>query len=68
MRTKSEAKILEADVVIFPMNFGQNLQETILTEDVEKIATMETNPNEDINENRFSRLRKSLRKRSASIL
>lgn len=69
MKTKSKAKVLETDVVIFPMKFGQNaLTEIDLTEEAEKIPTNETNLIENVNENRFARLRKSLRKRSASIL
>jgi hypothetical protein len=68
MRTKSEAKVLETDVVIFPMKLGRNEQETVLNQDQEKTQTNEANSNEFDNEGRFARLRKSLRKRSASIL
>jgi hypothetical protein len=68
MTTKSEAKVMETDVVIFPMKLSQNAQETGLTEPAEKILTNEIDSNETDNENRYARLRKSLRKRSASIL
>ena len=68
MRTKSEAKVLETDVVIFPLKLGQNEQETVLTQNQEKTQIIEANPHEIDNESRFARLRKSLRKRSASIL
>lgn len=69
MRAKSEAKILETDVVIFPMKFGQNApEETVLTELTEKIPNSEIDANKIDNEARFARLRKSLRKRSVSIL
>jgi hypothetical protein len=68
MKTKSEAKVLETDVVIFPMKFAQNEQETVLTEGAEINRANEKNLDEADNETRFARLRKSLRKRSASIL
>jgi translation initiation factor IF-1 len=69
MRTKSEAKILETDVVIFPMKFGQNTPEKTVSNEVEeKIPTDEIDSNKIDYEIRFARLRKSLRKRSVSIL
>jgi hypothetical protein len=68
MTTKSEAKVLETDVVIFPMKFGQNEAEAGLNQEREEKQTNEANSNEIANEGRFTRLRKSLRKRSASIL
>jgi hypothetical protein len=68
MRTKSEAKVFETDVVIFPMKLGQNEMETVLAEDAKNKALDEKNSIETDNESRFARLRKSLRKRSASIL
>ena len=68
MTTKSEAKVLETDVVIFPIKFGQNAQETGLTENTEKITVDVQSIDEIDNEGRYARLRKSLRKRSASIL
>ena len=68
MTTKSEAKVLETDVVIFPMKFGQNELETVLDEDAENKVIKEKSSIEIDNESRFARLRKSLRKRSASIL
>lgn len=66
--TKGEAKKLETDVVIFPMEFGRETEETglveeISTETVDDKSTIRT----DI-QIRFARLKKSLRKRSASIL
>ncbi len=68
MKTKSEAKVLETDAIIFPTRFGQNAQEPVSTDDTKKIAVIDKDSNETGNENRFARLRKSLRKRSASIL
>lgn len=68
MITKSEAKVLETDVVIFPMKLGQNAQEMVLAEDTKKITAIEKKPIEIDNENRFARLKKSLRKKSVSIL
>jgi hypothetical protein len=68
MTTKSEATILETDVVIFPMKFGQDTQETILTQQPETNSEkVEILIKADDN-NRFTRLKKSLRKRSVSIL
>ena len=68
MSTKSEAKVLETDVVIFPVKFGQNAQETVLTEETENNLANENKSIETDNEDRFARLRKSFKKRSASIL
>ncbi len=66
--TKSKAKILETDVVIFPMKLGQNAQETVLAENTESNLVNEKKPIEIDNESRFMRLKKSLRKKSVSIL
>jgi hypothetical protein len=65
--TKGEAKRLETETVVFPIDFGQENQtggkaENIPVEIVEK-QSIRT----DI-QIRFARLKKSLRKRSASIL
>ncbi len=66
--TKGEAKVLETDVVIFPMKFGQDNQETNLAQETTtKIVVDKQLIKTDI-EIRFARLKKSLRKRSASIL
>jgi hypothetical protein len=66
--TKGEAKVSETDAVIFPTEFGQNKPEEITTE--EKMAKLGADkpPVKTGVEVRFSRLRKSVRKRSASIL
>ena len=66
--TKGEAKILETDVVIFPMKFGQEDKEKISVEDAENKLVFEEKTVQSDNESRFARLKKSLRKRSASIL
>ena len=66
--TKSEAKVLETDVVIFPMKLGQNTQETVLAETTESNLVNEKKLIEIDNESRFTRLKKSLRKKSVSIL
>ena len=69
MKTKSEAKVLETDVVIFPMKFAQTAtDEPILTKDSENDFANKSNSIETDNQSRFARLKKSLRKRSASIL
>ncbi len=66
--TKSEAKVLETDVVVFPMELGQNAQEKALAEDTESNLENKKKPIEVDNESRFTRLKKSLRKKSVSIL
>ncbi len=66
--TKSKARVLETDVVIFPMKLGQNTQETVLVENTESNLVNEKKPIEIDNESRFTRLKKSLRKKSVSIL
>lgn len=66
--TKSEATVLETDVVIFPMEFGQDNRETIVTEEQTAQLVIEKKSVEFDIETRFARLRKTLRKRSASIL
>jgi len=66
--TKGEAKKLETDVVIFPMNFNRENQTTVAVE--ENSATLPDDKSSiktDI-QIRFARLKKSLRKRSVSIL
>ena len=66
--TKSEATVLETDVVIFPMEFGQDNRETNMAEEqTAKLVIEKQSVKTDI-ETRFLRLRKSLRKRSVSIL
>lgn len=66
--TKGEAKQLESDVVIFPLDDEGNNRKILLTKKAaEDVSTKETSVKIDL-ENRFARLRKSLRKRSASIL
>lgn len=66
--TKSKARVLETDVVIFPMKLGQNTQETVLAETTESKLVNEKKLIEIDNESRFTRLKKSLRKKSVSIL
>lgn len=60
-----EAKVLTADVVIFPVKLREEVSKvkTIKIEETE-ISTVEIVQKES----RFARLKKSLRKRSASIL
>jgi hypothetical protein len=68
MMTKGEAKIVETDVVIFPMEFGLNNQEPVLAkETATKVVTENPSVKTDV-QIRFARLKKYLRKRSASIL
>ena len=66
--TKGVAKQLEADVVIFPIDTGRDDQETILLKtDVESDSTEQKSVKNSL-EVRYARLKKSLRKRSVSIL
>lgn len=66
--TKGEAKKLETDVVIFPMESNRENQETILVEErAAEICVDKLSMKTDI-QIRFARLKKSMRKRSASIL
>jgi len=67
--TKGEAKALETDVVIFPMKFGQNDQDAVLTKEPASENLIVENKLDKTNiQDRFERLKKTLRKRSASIL
>jgi len=66
--TKGEAKKLETDVVIFPMEFSRKDKEAILVEESSaEVVNDKSSIKPDI-QSRFARLKKSLRKRSASIL
>ena len=66
--TESKTTVSETDAVIFPMEFGQNDREEITAEEQTVKFDTEKQPVKADLENRFARLRKSLRKRSASIL
>lgn len=66
--TNGEAKMLETDAVIFPMNSVEENQKLSLAEEAaNKIIVEEKTIDIDI-KTRFARLKKSLRKRSVSIL
>ena len=66
--TKGAAKVLETDVIIFPMEFEQEKQAAITAEEIAvKIAIEKQLVKTDVKD-RFARLKKSLRKRSVSIL
>ncbi len=66
--TKGEAKKLETDVVIFPMNLNQEHQTTVaIDENSAALPDDKSSIKTDI-QIRFARLKKSLRKRSVSIL
>lgn len=66
--TKGEAKVVETDVVIFPMEFGLNNQETVLGKEAATNTAAGKKSVETDVQIRFARLKRSLRKRSASIL
>ncbi len=66
--TKGEAKMLETDMDIFQIKLAQGNRENVLTDQLASKNTVEVEiPKIDI-KTRFARLKKSLRKRSASIL
>ncbi len=66
--TRGEAKQLETDVAIFPMDGKPDNQEILKTnETAEDVSIKEKSVKINL-EDRFARLKKSLRKRSASIL
>lgn len=66
--TKGEAKMLENDKDILSLNFNQESKNAVLqTETAENFAAG-NNPDKTNVKVRFARLKKSLRKRSVSIL
>ena len=61
---QGEVKVLEKDIVVFPVEAEQNAAEVSEKE----IVTVESKVVEIDIKKKFARLKKSLRKRSASIL
>ncbi len=66
--TKGDAKMLETDVVIFPIRLDQENRENVLTEQLSSKNVVEVETSRIDIKARFTRLKKSLRKRSAGIL
>ena len=66
--TKGEVEAFETDAVIFPMKFDQNEKDTVLSEKTSEQIVVEDETNKINLSLRFARLKKSLRKRSVSIL
>lgn len=66
--TSGEAKQLETDVIIFPMEINRDDQQATIEKTVTETATVEKTSIKTNVEIRFARLKKSLRKRSANIL
>jgi hypothetical protein len=66
--TKGDAKMLETDVVIFPIRLDQENRENVLTEQLSSKNVVEVETSRIDIKARFARLKKSLRKRSAGIL
>ncbi len=66
--TKDEAKMLETDMGIFPIKSAQDNRESVLTEQLASKNAVEVETTKIDIKARFARLKKSLRKRSASIL
>ncbi len=65
---KGEAKVLETDVVLFPLEFNQEKENSVLIEETGEKIIVEKESIKVNFKDRFARLKKSLRKRSASIL
>ncbi len=66
--TKGDTKMLETDGGIFPIKPARENCETVLTEQLAVKNAVETETTKIDIKARFARLKKSLRKRSASIL
>ncbi|HEV8157455.1 MAG TPA: hypothetical protein VGP58_00370 [Pyrinomonadaceae bacterium] len=66
--TKGEAKMLETDVDIFPIKSVHENRESVLAEQLASKNAVEVETTKIDIKARFARLKKSLRKRSASIL
>ncbi len=66
--TKGDAKMLETDMGIFPIKPAQEKRENVLTEQLASKNAVEVETTKIDIRARFARLKKSLRKRSASIL
>jgi hypothetical protein len=66
--TKGDAKMLETDMGIFPIKPAQENRENVLTEQLTSKNAVEVETTKIDLKARFARLKKSLRKRSASIL
>jgi len=67
--TKGEARAFNSNMVIFPTKFDQQDEGDILFEEpTEQQSVVETESNKINLKARFARLKKSLRKKSVSIL
>lgn len=66
--TEAVAKQLETDVVIFPLELNRDEQNEISIKDIDAAALTKTASIDTDLQIRFARLKKSLKKRSASIL
>ncbi len=63
--TQGKAKVFESEVVLFSVNPNQDVK--AIEEKIEIVETVKISIKTDIHK-RFARLRKSLKKRSVSIL
>lgn len=66
--TKGEAKMLETDVNIYPLQFAQENKEINSTKQTTNEIIIEETSSKINVRARFARLKKSMRKRSVSIL
>lgn len=65
---KSETTVFETEAIVFPVEFRQNDQAAMTAEAESAKIVVEKRAAQTGAENRFARLKKSLKKRSASIL
>ncbi|MCA1625387.1 MAG: hypothetical protein LC768_16365 [Acidobacteria bacterium] len=66
--SNNEIKVMETDAVIFQMKFGNEIEEKTLSESENKLSEIQTQIPVIEKRELFGRLKKSLRKKSASIL
>jgi len=66
--SNGENKVLETDVVIFPIKFGNEIEEKVSDEAKSKSPETERQVSASDRKEVFGRLKKSLRKKSAGIL
>lgn len=66
--TKGEVKTLDTERIVSPSERGRKIPATVTTEEIAANPAIRKQTNKTDLTNRFARLKKSSRKRSASIL
>ena len=66
--TEGGTKMMETDAIIFPVNFGRDKKDENTLETLSETKIAEEKSIKTDMKNRFARLKRSLRKRSVSIL